>query len=69
MGASVLLDSLDALVVELSCVDLHDLRPGTLVRQWELDLSVKTTRTEQGWVKDINSVRSGDNLVISFFLR
>jgi len=43
-------------LVDRGSVDLQDLKPCLFVREWDLDLSVQSTRSEEGWIKGIRSI-------------
>jgi len=48
----------------LSRVDLEDTRSGGFVREGELNLSVQTTRSKQGGIKNIDTISSSDDLAV-----
>lgn len=43
--------------VHLARVNLHDASAGFLVREREFDLTIETTRTKEGRIQDVNTVR------------
>jgi hypothetical protein len=49
--------------VHLSTVDSKNLRPPFFCWQWELDLSIQSTRTKQSRVQDIDTIGGSDNLL------
>ena len=48
--------------VHLSGVDLHNSCSGFFCRSGELDFSVQSSRSEQGGIKNVNSVCCSNNL-------
>jgi hypothetical protein len=48
-----------------SCMDLHDLQTANLVWERNLNLSVKTSSTQEGRVEGIRSIRSHDDLCLA----
>lgn len=41
----------------LGCVDIEDASLGLVVGHWELDLTIDTTRTQQGRIQTLNTIR------------
>lgn len=48
--------------VHLAGMDLHDTGAGLFVGEWELDLTIKTTRTKESRIQNVRSVSSSNDL-------